>query len=454
VLVSSFERSASIAECLLSEPAIVVILAAMYLSSSGRPTVDGERDTRDTRDEAPPELVLQQLVSYVQPIVSVRQREVRLVEGLVRSCDRQGRVRMPAELFADAIRRGYRTELETGARRAAFDAYQCVLVNSTSERPPVLSLNTDASLIVGGARGAEQLAAEVHERGLVPNTVALEILESALSNVAQLEEFCRTARRLGFLLALDDVGMGYSNLARIPRLEPDILKIDRELVHGMSLSYHRREVFRSLLSLAHQIGALVIAEGIEDESDVRVGLTLGCDLFQGFYFGRPIDARAGEALHDASRLREAGDDFRASATRRLNDRRARQRRSEQAARILVGQLKSVGQASFDGLLRQALARMPYAEALYVLDDHGIQITDTAHRVASSRQTLFQPADRGADQSLKPYFLMLQSGLERYTSEPYVSSASGNFCITMSRMFNNVLDQSYVLCCDLNVPKEA
>ena len=75
-------------------------------------------------------------------------------------------------------------------------------------------------------------------------------------------------RRLGFLLALDDVGIGHTNLARIPRLEPDILKIDRVLVHGMSVNYHRREVFRSLLLLAHQIGALAIAEGVEDETDV------------------------------------------------------------------------------------------------------------------------------------------------------------------------------------------
>ena len=66
------------------------------------------------------------------------------------------------------------------------------------------------------------------------------------------------------------------------------MKIDRVLVHGMSDNYHRREVFRSLLVLSHQIGAIAIAEGVEDENDVMVALGLGCDMFQGFYFGRPL----------------------------------------------------------------------------------------------------------------------------------------------------------------------
>jgi len=397
------------------------------------------------RVDEPPEQVLAQVVSYLQPIVSVRERELRMVEALVRRA--LPTPRTPFELFADATRRGYRAELETRCRHAAFEAYTPL---RAGPRAPVLSLNTDAALVLQGAAGARQLAAEAREHGISPSTVALEILESALPEIAALEEFCKAARRGGFLLALDDVGTGHSNLSRIPRLEPDILKIDRELVHGMSLSYHRREVFRSLLSLAHQIGALVIAEGIESERDVQTGLVLGCDLFQGFYFGRPVDPRTTTALFDAARLRDAGDELRANATRRLNDRRARQRRSEQAMRTLIAQLKAVGEIEFDAVIGAALAHAPFVEALYVLDEHGAQIPDPAHRVASSRQALFRPAVRGADQSLKPYFLMMHAGLERYTSEPYVSGASGNFCITMSRHFTNVLGQGYVLCCDLLV----
>ena len=154
-----------------------------------------------------------------------------------------------------------------------------------------------------------------------------------------------------------------------------------------------------------------------------------------------------------SRLREAGDQFRAAAKRRLNERRARQRRSEQAMRALVMSLKETTEEQLAGVLREALQSMPFVEALYVLDDRGVQVTDTVHRAISSRKGLFHPSKIGTDQSLKQYFFMLHAGLERFTSDPYISMASGNFCITMSRLFMNAAGRSYVLCCDLMVPRQ-
>ena len=298
------------------------------------------------------------------------------------------------------------------------------------------------------------MAQEAADAGVLPSSVALEILEYALTDAVQLEEFCRRARKLGFLVALDDVGTGHSNLERIPRLEPDILKIDRVLVHGMSESYHRREVFRSLLTLSHQIGALAIAEGVEDERDVLSALSLGCDFFQGYYFGRPQDVRAGrgQRLVDRACLQQVGEAFRSTAQRRLTDRRAQQRRSEKALRELAAALRNVpADASFEPLLQESLEQMPFVEALYVLDERGMQITETVQRISPQPRGLFAPAPRGTDQSLKQYYLMLDAGLERFTSDPYISSASGNFCITMSRYFRDASGQAYVLCCDLISP---
>jgi EAL domain-containing protein (putative c-di-GMP-specific phosphodiesterase class I) len=391
-----------------------------------------------------------EVVAYLQPIISVRERGVRLVEALARGILPDGRVRPPAELLAEAALRGYEVDFAQQARHAAFTAYSRIL---GQPRVPLLSLNTDTSLVLDGARGADTLAAEVLKAGLSPSNIVLEILESAFSEVSHLEDFCRAVRRFGFLIALDDVGTGYSNLERIPRLEPDILKIDRVLVHGMSGNYHRREVFRSLVLLSHQIGALAIAEGVEQESDVIAGLGLGCDLFQGFYFGRPADVRYDVPLVDEARMQEAGDRFRVLARRRLNDRRVRQRNSEQSMRTLVAELKGLHAQDFDALLRVALARMSFVEALYVLDERGVQVVDTVTRGGSSREALFRPAVAGTDQSLKHYFLMLHAGLERFTSDPYISSSSGNFCITMSRHFTTGTGHAYVLCCDLVVSRE-
>ncbi len=122
-------------------------------------------------------------------------------------------------------------------------------------------------------------------------------------------------------------------------------------------------------------------------------------------------------------------------------------------RVLLAQVRAVSEPVFESILRQALSRLTFVEALYVLDEHGIQVTDTIQRDNDSRKALYSPASRGADHSLKPYYLMLQAGLDRFTSDPYISSASGVFCVTMSRHFVNVLGQNYLLCCDITVLRD-
>lgn len=393
------------------------------------------------------------VVSFLQPIVSVRQRAVRLVEALARRIDEGGIIRSPSQLFAEAAEEGTQCELSQQCRLAALHAYRNLPeVPEQTDNALVLSINMDTALVREGAAGAKRIHEEISGEGVAPRLVSLEILESALADATQLEAFCQAARAYGYLLALDDMGTGHSNLERIPRLQPDILKVDRGLIQGMSRSYHQREVFRALMSLSHQIGALVIAEGVEDPADVDACLLLGCDLFQGYYFGRPWNPHDAAPFYDADRLEQTGQQLRQSATKRLHERRTQHRRSEQAMRVLLTQVRAVSEPVFDSILRQALARLSFIEALYVLNEQGIQVTDTIQR-ASSVKALYYPASRGADQSLKPYYLMLQAGLDRFTSDPYISSASGVFCVTMSRHFVNVLGQNYLLCCDITVPRD-
>lgn len=389
--------------------------------------------------------------AFLQPIVSVRQQKVCLAEALLRGVEPDGRIRPPLDLFAEAARNDLSRELERSARRAAFAAFALL----PKFQRPLLSLNTDLALICEGERGAERVAEEAAEGGIMPQQIALEILEFAVTSPLELGLFAKRARKLGFLLALDDVGAGHSNLARIPQLEPDILKIDRALVHGISDNYHRREVFRSLIALAHQIGTLAVAEGVEEERDVVTALSLGCDLFQGYYFGRPTDVRDHALLGSHANLHHVGSQFFAHAKEQLIERRAQQCRNEDALQELLRDLQgTTSRETFEPVLRDALSRVPYIEALYVLDESGQQVTDTILHANADSRGLFAPAEVHADQSLKQYFLMLNAGLDRYTSDPYLSSATGKFCITMSRFFASSAGTRFVLCCDLMVSSHA
>jgi len=135
-----------------------------------------------------------------------------------------------------------------------------------------------------------ELLDELHELLLAqsdPPSVVLEITERALtSRPAELVTLVRRARRLGFRIALDDVGSVRSSLALLPFLEPDVVKLDLSVVHH-SCSAQAAETAAAVTAYAESTGALVLAEGIETPEHARTARALGARLGQGWLFGRP-----------------------------------------------------------------------------------------------------------------------------------------------------------------------
>ncbi len=121
-----------------------------------------------------------------------------------------------------------------------------------------------------------------------PEQVVFEVVESeAVGDHDHLRDILRYYREHGFRVALDDVGAGYAGLSLMADLDPDLIKIDRELVRRSSASDWHAEVCQSIVELGRRHGKEILAEGIETEAEcARIG-ELGVDLFQGFLFGRP-----------------------------------------------------------------------------------------------------------------------------------------------------------------------
>jgi diguanylate cyclase (GGDEF)-like protein len=125
----------------------------------------------------------------------------------------------------------------------------------------------------------------------------LEITESVL--VEDIEESTRklqTLRRAGIEISVDDFGTGYCSLSYLARLPVDTLKIDRSFVVRMRDAGYPRNIVAMIVSLAHTLGLKVIAEGVEEDGQVRMLKELGCDQIQGFYASRPLPADAIEGL--------------------------------------------------------------------------------------------------------------------------------------------------------------
>ena len=126
------------------------------------------------------------------------------------------------------------------------------------------------------------------EAGIAPETLVLELTETLLTtDMEATVPVLNELKRLGVLLAIDDVGAGYSSLSYLRRFPIDVLKLDRELVSG---DEHDAKLTRALLGLGRELDLATIAEGIERPEQLAELKRLGCDLGQGFLFAKPMPA--------------------------------------------------------------------------------------------------------------------------------------------------------------------
>lgn len=118
--------------------------------------------------------------------------------------------------------------------------------------------------------------------------VVLELSErSSLDGLKDVRARVAALREMGFRVAVDDLGSGYAGLTSFALLEPEIVKLDMSLVRDVHKSSTKQKLVRSMTLLAHDMGMLVVAEGVETAEERDSLVHLGCDLLQGFLFAEP-----------------------------------------------------------------------------------------------------------------------------------------------------------------------
>jgi EAL domain-containing protein (putative c-di-GMP-specific phosphodiesterase class I) len=132
------------------------------------------------------------------------------------------------------------------------------------------------------------LSEQVRAASLDARQLTIECTEQqSVSDVGALQRRVRALRRQGFGFAVDDAGAGYASFALIAALRPSVIKIDRDVVSGVSRNDAKQALVEAFVSFGRRIGAHLLAEGIERRADLAALRTLGVELGQGFLLGRP-----------------------------------------------------------------------------------------------------------------------------------------------------------------------
>jgi EAL domain-containing protein (putative c-di-GMP-specific phosphodiesterase class I) len=123
----------------------------------------------------------------------------------------------------------------------------------------------------------------------ITESVVMDDIESALAMLSQL-------KALNVQLGIDDFGTGYSSLSYLHRFPSNTLKVDRSFVNRLESGSEYVEIVRAIVTLAHNLGMDVIAEGVETAQQLAVLRELGCEYAQGYFFAKPVPAEAAEAM--------------------------------------------------------------------------------------------------------------------------------------------------------------
>lgn len=151
----------------------------------------------------------------------------------------------------------------------------------------VVSINVSARQIEDG-RILRQISEAVTAHGVDPHSLCVELTEGLLmADPAVSAEVLRELKALGVQISLDDFGTGYSSLAYLHLFPVDELKIDRSFIIDLATSADTRTLVNAIIAMSHALGLRVVAEGVEDNDQLRVLQELDCDLVQGFLFQRP-----------------------------------------------------------------------------------------------------------------------------------------------------------------------
>ena len=228
---------------------------------------------------------------HFQPIVSMaRGGEVVGAEALLRLADPERGLIGPDEFIPLAERTGLIRPIGAWAMRTACDQVVHWQEHGMVGPDFMLHVNVSARELDAPAF-AGRVAGILADTGLSPHCLHLEITETALAHdPRRFIDALHDLRRSGLRLALDDFGTGHSTLAHVQRLPVQVLKIDRTFVATLGTEANGSAIADNVLSLARSLDLRIVAEGVEEAHQAAILRTLGCDLVQGYLYGRPVAA--------------------------------------------------------------------------------------------------------------------------------------------------------------------
>jgi len=224
--------------------------------------------------------------AHLQPIVNTTNRSMQAAEVLARMRSGDEMI-SPGVFIPVAERTGLIDQIATRVIEKSFDVLKSMSDCGRLQEHFYLSINLTTRQI-GNAEFMDSLIELAKEHAIPHRHIQWEITETVFTDNDEMFKVINSLVELGFRVAMDDFGTGYSSLKQLSRLKATALKVDRSFVIDINRNEKNMKLVKAIHGIAKSLGMHVVVEGVENEKELASLQSVGLDIFQGFYFFKPM----------------------------------------------------------------------------------------------------------------------------------------------------------------------
>lgn len=285
------------------------------------------------------------------------------------------------------------------------------------------------------------LLKELNIRG---EEVVIEVVESEIADEGLFNEIIASLKEQGCLIALDDFGAGHSNIDRIWKAQPDIVKLDRTTLIEASKSVRSQSVLSNLTRLIKESGSIALLEGIETQAQALMAMDVGVDLVQGFYFARP-EIMLDHIKQGESCIQEVTEKYPQYASEKAFKKQIQKNGYESLFKEIE---KSESYVELEAALLEK-TELSFVKRFFILDSRGYQINEELMPLNQEVRNNLMKKGKGLCWKNRGYFhSAVQQPNEVQVYGPYRSLIDMELCLTVSKSVNIAGGGSFVACFDV------
>jgi len=389
--------------------------------------------------------------TYFQPVVSLAAKSIVGFEAFSKGGTGKDGTSLiePAVLFHDELSPETKISVDRLCRETALSQFKPI---HAGHKGLLLFLNLNAAILAHVETKTKVLKHQVASMDISMDNVVVEFPVSVAAR-PEVVSFVNCYREMGFKFSLDNCG-GDDGIGRaLSSVRPSFIKIRPELYAEGDNGADTLAALKRLVETAERAGAMVVAQGVENEADSIRLLAAGVHLQQGYYYSKDEGGPAGQAESFSRKIQNTHEKYKRVGRELVRQKKERFQTMFRSVGAVCTRLAGMSESRFEEVCRAMVKNTEGVVSVFVLDESGTQITSRPHVESASPKvsaTVIGSA-KGVDHSVQDYFLYLDMGYEKFVTPPFVSPFTGQNVCLVSRPIYNSENTRYVVCVETNHP---